>query len=98
MSTTVALIWGLFAALFFYLGYVRWRASSDVVRPFKVRGLNEGEKKEIGEADLGEFFEDFNSYVQGINDKNKKDNLSASAGFFVAGFASLISMILFVYQ
>jgi hypothetical protein len=89
-------IWFILAAIFAYLAYMQWRLSQEPLRTFHFRKRGkeetEGEEPEINRETIVEF----NSYLEMINFRNKKNHQMAAIGFFVAVFLSLVSMFLVV--
>jgi hypothetical protein len=82
-------VWLIFAAVFFYFGFVHWQMSRTSIRTFHYRG--------DGGADAGtsqvlqDFVKDFNNYLDITNKAERQRNVVAAAGFLVAGFLALIS-------
>jgi hypothetical protein len=89
------IIWFFFMAVFFYLGYAYWRSSQNELRKFYIRNKpKEDEEGYQAFQVIEEFVEQFNSYLDAVNESAKNNNVVASAGFFFAGLASLIAWIL----
>ncbi|MBN1267739.1 MAG: hypothetical protein JXA25_19770 [Anaerolineales bacterium] len=97
MSTAVTIVWAIFAAVFFYLGYAHWRNAQQTIRPYQMRGTDSGEEVQATNPEVEEYLEGFNKYIDGLNDHFRKHNNASAVGYFVAGITSLISMILFFY-
>jgi hypothetical protein len=89
------IIWFFFMAVFFYLGYAYWRNSQNEIRRFFIRDKpKEGEEGYSSFQAIEAFIEQFNSYLDTVNNNNKSQNMISSAGFFLAGLASLIAWII----
>jgi hypothetical protein len=89
------IIWFFFMAVFFYLGYAYWRNSQNEIRHFFIRNKpEEGEEGFSSFQVVEEFIEQFNGYLDMINNNNKTQNMISSAGFFLAGLATLIAWII----
>ena len=79
-------IWFFFMAVFFYLGYAYWRNSQNEIRQFYIRNRpKEGEEGYESFQPIEEFIQQFNSYLDMVNNNAKTQNILASAGFFCAG-------------
>lgn len=87
MTGAISFVWAIFAAVFFYLGYASWKISQETFQSFKSRG-----------EDLADESEEFNRYIDKLNAKWLKRNQTSTISFFVAGFAALVSMVLFFYR
>ncbi len=98
MNTAVTIVWAIFAAVFFYLGYAHWRNAQESVRPYQMRGGDSHDQESEMPPEVENYLEGFNQYVTGLNDHFRKHNNSSAVGYFIAGFTSLISMILFLYN
>jgi len=95
MGTAITIVWAVFAAVFFYMGYAHWRNAQQSIRPYQVRDSSDADP--AVKPELEAYLEGFTKYVDGLNDHFKKHNNASAVGFFIAGIASLISMILFLY-
>ncbi len=82
-------IWLVFAALFLSLAFQEWRLSKQEIRKFRVR---EGEwKGEAGEV-LQDFAQDYNRYVDAVNENYRDKHRSAMIGYVIAGLLSIFSL------
>ncbi|MCJ7514147.1 MAG: hypothetical protein MUO23_14440 [Anaerolineales bacterium] len=82
-------VWLIFAAVFFYFGYVHWQMARTSIRTFHFRG--EGGTDPAATQVLQDFVKDFNNYLDITNKIDRQRNTVAAAGFLVAGFLALIS-------
>jgi hypothetical protein len=95
---SVAIIWGIFAVLFLVLTIVHIIQSSQKLEHFKVekRPGHETMKMTVMGSDidapLNIFSEDFNKYLDNINNSNRNMNLIAAGGYFLAMLTALISL------
>jgi hypothetical protein len=95
-------IWLFFAAFFLYFAYVHWRQSGQDIRQFTIRNRNpetEGEDPEAGlsQANL-DFAQDFNRYLDSVNEGNRSRHRAAAIGYAVAGVVALISMGMLIFS
>lgn len=99
MSTTLLYpIWFLFAAIFLYLAYMQYRLSQEPLRTFYMREhsteMTEDEDGQKVETLTKEAVDDFNQYLEMINQKNKKHYTASAIGYAIASFLSLVSMFI----
>ena len=80
--------WLILAAVFFYLAYSSYRVSQQSPRPFRSRGKGKG-----GSAELREFADDFNHYLEGLSGQLKSQSQVAALGYFLVGILSIISSV-----
>ncbi|MEX0787922.1 MAG: hypothetical protein WD906_02320 [Anaerolineales bacterium] len=80
--------WLILAAVFFYLAYSSYRAGQQSPRRFRLRGKGKG-----GNAELREFAEDFNHYLDALSAQLKSQSQVAALGYFLVGVLSLISSV-----
>ncbi len=90
------ILWLFFAAFFLYFAYLNWRQSGDELREFTVRNRDPETQGQDPEASLSqanrEFVQDFNRYLDSVNDHNRSRHRAAAIGYTVSGFVALISM------
>ena len=98
MDTAVTILWAVFAAVFFYLGYAHWRNAQQTIRPYQMRGAEGSEDNAENMPEIEEYLDGFTKYVDGLNEHFRKHNNASAVGYFIAGFTALISMILFLYR
>jgi hypothetical protein len=86
--------WFIIAGLFAYLAYAHYRESETPLRPFSIRDRDESE---VGESDqeVGPgVVEDFNRYLETLNQKNQTRNRRAAIWYFVAAFVAILSLFI----
>jgi len=96
MDLFLYVLWLLFAAIFFYLGYVSWQQSQEELRPFAIRERDHEVRLDAGEggAQSGEaFVAEFNAYLEQINAQNSKRLKASAVAYFIAGVLSVISLL-----
>lgn len=84
-------LWLIFAAVFFTFAYQHWRLAQQDVRSFRLR-----EHEESGAAGevLKDFVQDFNQYLQTVNDVNRSRSRVAMVGYLISGLLALLSLVL----
>ncbi len=91
-------VWFIFAAVFLYLAYMQWRLSQEPLRSFFMREHSTettmSEDGEQIESLTKEAVDDFNKYLDMLNNRNKRHYTAAAIGYFVAAFISLASMFI----
>jgi hypothetical protein len=94
MSALLLPAWFVVAALFTYLAYVHWRWAESPLRSFHIRERDEKAEGE-GEVEINaEVINDFNSYLNTINEKNAGRHRRAAIWFFVAAVLAVISIFI----
>ena len=93
---TLYILWLFFAAFFFYFAYQHWRQSTDDLREFNIRNRDpetqDAEPEEsLSQANL-KFTQDFNRYLDTVNQHNRSRHRAAAIGSGVSGVVALISM------
>lgn len=86
-------LWLIFAAVFFTFAYQHWRLGQQDVRPFRLREHEESGK--AGEV-IKDFVDDYNRYLEAVNDINRNRSRVAMVGYLVAGLLALLSLVLTV--
>jgi hypothetical protein len=94
--TTLYILWLFFAAFFLYFAYLNWRQSREDIREFTVRNRDPdtqgaGPDPSLSQANL-DFTQDFNRYLDSVNQHNKSRHRAAAIGYSVSGAVALISM------
>jgi Flp pilus assembly protein TadB len=94
--TTLYILWLFFAAFFLYFAYLNWRQSREDIRKFTIRNRDPdtqdaGPDADISQANL-DFAQDFNRYLDSVNQHNRSRNRAAAIGYTVSGAVALISM------
>jgi hypothetical protein len=89
-------VWLFFAAFFLYFAYVHWRQSGEDIRQFTIRNRDpetqaEGPEAGLSQANL-DFAQDFNRYMDSVNQHNRSRHRAAAIGYGVAGLVALASM------
>jgi hypothetical protein len=89
-------IWLFFSAFFLYFAYTHWRQSQEDIRQFTIRNREpdaQGEKPEaaISQGNL-DFAQDFNRYLDSVNQHNRSRHRAAAIGYAVSGIVALVSM------
>lgn len=88
-------IWLIFAALFFTFAFQHWRLAQRPVRPFRLReGDFEGEAGRV----IKSFVEDWNRYLEDVNQNNGDKHRIAMIGYIVAGALAVFSMVLLLIR
>lgn len=94
-------IWLFFAAFFLYFAYVHWRQSGQDIRQFTIRNRNPDEEGEDPAAGLSQanldFANDFNRYLDAVNESNRGRHRAAAIGYGVAGVVALVSMGMLIF-
>lgn len=86
--------WFIIAGLFAYLAYWHYRESETPLRQFTIRERDEGEVKETDKEVSRGVIEDFNRYLETINQANQTKNRRAAIWFFVAAFVAILSLFI----
>jgi len=94
--TTLYILWLFFAAFFLYFAYLNWRQSREDIREFSIRNRDPdaqpaGAAAEISQANR-DFSQDFNRYLDSVNQHNRSRHRAAAIGYTVSGAISLLSM------
>jgi Flp pilus assembly protein TadB len=94
--TTLYILWLFFAAFFLYFAYLNWRQSREDIREFTIRNRDPdaqatGPAAEISQANR-DFSQDFNRYLDSVNQHNRSRHRAAAIGYTVSGAISLLSM------
>ncbi len=94
--TTLYILWLFFAAFFLYFAYLNWRQSREDIREFSIRNRDPdaqaaGPAAEISQANR-DFSQDFNRYLDSVNQHNRSRHRAAAIGYTVSGAISLLSM------
>ncbi len=93
---TLYILWLFFAAFFFYFAYLNWRLSGEDIREFKIRNRDPDTQDAEPKANLSqaniEFSQDFNRYLETVNQHNRSRHRAAAIGYTVSGVVALISM------
>ena len=89
-------VWLFFSAFFLYFAYVHWRQSSQDIRHFTVRNRDpekqdQGPEPELSEANR-EFAQDFNRYLDTVNQHNRSRHRAAAIGYAISGIVAMASM------
>ena len=89
-------VWLFFSAFFLYFAYVHWRQSSQDIRHFTVRNRDpekqdQGPETELSEANR-EFAQDFNRYLDTVNQHNRSRHRAAAIGYAISGIVAMASM------
>ncbi|MFQ5924266.1 MAG: hypothetical protein ACE5M4_15625 [Anaerolineales bacterium] len=93
---TLYIVWLFFAAFFLYFAYLHWRQSMDDIREFTIRNRDPdtqdaGPEAGPSQANI-EFAQDFNRYLDSVNQHNRSRHRTAAIGYGVSGVVALISM------
>ena len=83
--TVLYLLWLVFAAVFFYFGWVQWRQMGQEIRPFQIREREGAEAQDSMNPDVSN---DFNQYLEKINTENRNRSRVATITFFIAGLGA----------
>ena len=93
---TLYILWLFFAAFFLYFAYINWRQSKEDIREFMVRNRDPEAQAQSAEAELSQanlnFVQDFNRYLDSVNQHNRSRHRAAAIGFGVSGLVALVSM------
>ena len=94
--TILYVLWLFFAAFFLYFAYLNWRQSSEDIREFQIRNRDPDAQDAVPEANLSQaninFSQDFNRYLDSVNQHNRSRHRAAAIGYTVSGAISLLSM------
>jgi hypothetical protein len=93
---TLYVLWLFFAAFFLYFGYINWRQSKEDIREFQIRNRDPNAQDAPPEASLSQanldFTQDFNRYLDSVNQHNRSRHRAAAIGYTISGFVALVSM------
>lgn len=89
-------VWLFFSAFFLYFAYVHWRQSSQDIRHFTVRNRDPEKQDQAAETELSEanreFAQDFNRYLDSVNQHNRSRHRAAAIGYAISGIVAMASM------
>lgn len=94
----ISIIWLIFSILFFSLAGFHFVESQHTIPKIEVRRYPSEDivsVKIVGvpiEQRLFDFGDDFNKFVNNLNESNRKANLYAGFGYILAGFTAVISL------
>jgi len=95
----ISILWLIFAVLFFTLAGLHKTESKRTIPKIKVGKYASYEATKIirggvpTEQRLFDFGDDFNKYLDDQDESNRKANLYAFYGYFLAGFVALASLV-----
>lgn len=95
-------LWLFFAAFFLYFAYVHWRQSGEDIRQFTIRNRDPEAQDQEPEAMLSktnlEFANDFNRYLDGVNEANRSRHRAAAIGYLISGLVAMASMGILLFS
>jgi hypothetical protein len=102
MKLCILLIWLIFAGLFFGLGHYHNVKAKETMPKIEVKRYPSDNSTSIkrggipSEQRLFDFGDDFNEYIDNQNESNRRANLYAAYGYYLASLTALFSAFLSV--
>ncbi|APV43796.1 hypothetical protein Dform_00440 [Dehalogenimonas formicexedens] len=98
----IELLWLTTGLVFVVLGYYEWNKSSKKIEHFRQTPRPQREDMHFEVRIMGQdidqpitdFVEDFNGYLDTLNEANRNERRIASVGFYLAAFTSFLSLVI----